>query len=333
MTSPGASGPSPGPWHRVPAYGDSTDVRVRGDVLPGIVVAAVAAIGICIDWRVFVDTWAGQRVEYATLKGARYGQNKLWHVAEPVLNVVSVSFIAAVLLAAVLIAVLRRRWMLAVQVAVLMTGANLTTRILKLVIVDRPDLGVAGPRMNTLPSGHTTAAASIAAVLVLVVPPRARPWAAVLGAVYTAATGVSTLVGQWHRPSDVVAAVLVVTAWGGLTSAIVARHPGGSGRASRSARGHGAPATAELALGSTVHAMSSRVRLAALFLVVVGLGAAVPASLALRRSWHAVGQLDTRAELLTAYAGGAFGVLAASFLGFAVLLVVRHLATARVGSA
>ena len=44
-------------------------------------------------------------------------------------------------------------------------------------------------------------------------PRRWRPVVAVAGAAYTGATGVSTLVGQWHRPSDVVAAILVVLAW------------------------------------------------------------------------------------------------------------------------
>ena len=146
-------------------------------------------------------------------------------VAEPVLDVVSVGFIVAVLVAAMVIAVLRRRWSLALQVAVLMVGANLTTQVLKKFVLDRPDLGVEADYGNTLPSGHTTAAASVSAALLLVVPPRVRPWAAVLGAGYTTATGISTLVGQWHRPSDVVAAVLVVLAWTAIACALVALTP------------------------------------------------------------------------------------------------------------
>ena len=99
------------------------------------------------------------------------------------LDVVSVSAIAAVLLGAMLIAALRRRWSLAVQVAVLMIGANLTTRVLKNAVLYRPDLGVEASYGNTLPSGHTTAAASISAARRLLVDVllRLRPWAAVLG--------------------------------------------------------------------------------------------------------------------------------------------------------
>jgi membrane-associated phospholipid phosphatase len=299
-------------------------------------VAACSAVGVWVLWRVFVDTWAGQRVEAATLSGARFGQNRLWHVADAVLSVVSVGFIAVALLAAVLIAVARRRWMLAVQVAVVMAGANLTTHVVKYDVLDRPAHGVSGPALNTLPSGHTTAAASVSAVAVLVVPPRLRPWAAGLGALYTAATGVSTLVGQWHRTSDVIAGILVVLAWSALACALMAWRPDMPGRPTTRARDadptrtEPGTATGRLALGAGASRPSSGARTGALLLGFAGLVAAVRAAFALRHSWTAVGPLTTRAELLTAYAGGVCAVLAASALGFAVLLVVRHLTTARV---
>ncbi|MGV8979173.1 MAG: phosphatase PAP2 family protein [Cellulomonas sp.] len=303
--------------------------RPHGAVAPGILVAVISAVGVWLTWRVFVDTWAGQRVERATLGGAKYGQNRLWQVAEPILSVVSIGFIVVVVIVAALVAMLRRRWMLAVQVAVLMAGANLTTRVLKVFLIDRPELGIGGPGANTLPSGHTTAAASVAAVVVLVVPPRARPWAAGFGAVYTAATGVSTLVGQWHRPSDVIAGVLVVLAWSGVACALVAWRPGAT---ISSPTGPPMTATAQLALTAGPGRRSSGTRTGAVLLVLVGLAALVPAAFALHRSWTTVGLLSSRGELLTAYAGGALGVVAASALGFAILLVLRHLTTARVGA-
>ena len=137
--------------------------------------AVLSFAGVFLLWRVFVETLAGQQVENAAFQGALYGQTQLWRVAERVLDVVSVGFIVGVLLAAMVIAVLRRRWSLAVQVAVLMIGANLTTQVLKKWVLYRPDLGVEADYGNTLPSGHTTAAASVSAALLLVVPPRARP--------------------------------------------------------------------------------------------------------------------------------------------------------------
>ena len=175
----------PAPVRPTPDAGDRRGVVVA----VAIGVAVLSFVGVFLLWRVFVDTLAGQQVENAAFQGALYGQTQLWRVAERVLDVVSVGFIVAVLIAAMVIAALRRRWSLAVQVAVLMIGANLTTQVLKKWVLYRPDLGVEADYGNTLPSGHTTAAASVSAALLLVVPPRARPWAAVLGAGYTTATG------------------------------------------------------------------------------------------------------------------------------------------------
>ncbi|GAA3793733.1 hypothetical protein CSO01_25990 [Cellulomonas soli] len=315
MTYRGAVHPTPvaSPRKAAPAH-----VRVKPEVaVTAVVITAVSAVGVWLLWRVFVDTWAGQRVDQAALEGARYGQVELWQVAEHVLDVVSVGFIAAVLLAAVVIALVRRRWSLAVQVAVLMIGANVTTRVLKLVVFERPDLGVAGVWGNTLPSGHTTAAASVAVALLLVVPPRVRPWAALLGAAYTTATGVSTLVGQWHRPSDVVAAVLVVLAWSAGVCALVAldQRPTSTStgmlpRVGRSGRPQ----------------MPAGVRRVAGLLVGCGVVVSAFAAGALSSTWQQRMDLDTRGELLMAYAGGVSAVLASACLGFAVLLVLRHVA-------
>lgn len=288
-----------------------------------MLVAVVAALGVVATWRVFVDTWAGQWTEQAVLRGAEYGQGALWLVAEPVLDVVSVSYIAIVLVAAMLIAVVRRRWALAIQVVVLVAGSNITTQLIKRIITDRPDLGVPGPEMNALPSGHTTAAASVSAVLVLVVPPRVRPWAAVLGAGYTAATGVSTLVGQWHRPSDVIAAVLVVLFWSCVTCVLVARHPGVRGDSARTATG-------EIAIARGTRSSAAGTRTGAALLAVAGVASAVPSALSLRRTWERAGELEARADLLTAYAGAVLGVVAVTALAFAVILLVRHAATSRV---
>ncbi|GEK22457.1 phosphatase PAP2 family protein [Cellulomonas xylanilytica] len=291
----------------------------RGVVVAvAIGVAAASFAGVFLLWRVFVDTLAGQQVENAAFQGAQYGQTQLWRVAERVLDVVSVGFIVAVLIAAMLIAVLRRRWSLAAQVAVLMIGANLTTQVLKKWVLDRPDLGVEADYGNTLPSGHTTAAASVSAALLLVVPPRARPWAAVLGAGYTTATGVSTLIGQWHRPSDVVAAVLVVLAWTAIACALVALTPA-----------RPSTATGALRLATDPPPTPATMRGVVATLLIVGVGAGASAVVALSHTWQNLDDLDARAEQVTAYLGGAAGVLMASCLAFAVMLLLRQAAASR----
>ncbi len=186
--------------------------------LLALLVSAVSAVGVWLTWRLFVGTSTGQAIEEAALAGATYGQTRLVRLSEPVLDVVSRSFLVAGIAVAVIIALVRRRWALGVMAIVLVGGANLTTQLLKRGALDRPDLG-GDVGHASLPSGHTTVAASLAAALLVVSPRWARPWIAVLGAAYAAATGIATLIGQWHRPSDVVAAVLVVLAWGGVVCA------------------------------------------------------------------------------------------------------------------
>ena len=275
--------------------------------LAGTAVALVSVVGIGALWQVFVRSRTGQLLDAAVLDGAQYGRTRLWRLAEPVLDVISVPFIAAVLLAAVVLALVRRQWLLTVQVALLMAGANLTTQLLKHAVLERPDLGLGDRVVNTMPSGHTTAAASCAVALVLVVPRRMRPLTAALGAVYTAGTGMATVIGGWHRPSDVVAAMLVVLAWAGLVSAL---RPTGPPAIVSHRRRETSTISMLLALG-----------------LVAGAAAGVAVqrtALALQENEHVtlLDGLESRADLLTAYGGGALGITASSLMAFGILLLL-----------
>ncbi len=100
---------------------------------------------------------------------------------------------------------------------VLVLGANVTTQLLKIVLEHArhraSEYGVELPWPNSFPSGHTTAAASIAVALLLVVPGRHRPAAAMAGLLLLAAVGLSVVVLGWHYPSDVLGGLLVVGSW------------------------------------------------------------------------------------------------------------------------
>lgn len=300
-----------------PAAARDTGARRAGAVAWTVLVALVSALGTLASWRLFVDTEHGQSVDQAALEGAHIGQTRLWQVAGPVLDVVSVGFIVTAVLACGVIALLRRRWSLAIAATVVLGGANITTQLLKKVVWDRPEWGH-GPDFNTLPSGHTTAAASVAAAVLLVVPPRGRAWAAVLGAGYAAATGISTLVGQWHRPSDVIAALLVVLAWGALACLV----PAVGIRESKVAP------TAAVPLATTRPAGRTGDRVAVLLLLLVALAAGVTGALGLLSTWRSADPLADRASLLTAYGGGALGIVAVAALCFAVLTLLRRSAVA-----
>lgn len=275
-------------------------------------VVVLAGVGVRLLWRGFVTTTAGQRVDQLAMVGALHGRTRLWRLAEPLLEPVSVTFVAVTLVATVAIAVLRRRWTMAFAVAVLIGGANLTTQLLKYAVLQRPDLQIGGNYGNTLPSGHTTVAVSVSAALLFVVPPRGRPAVALLGVVYGTATGWSTLVGQWHRPSDVVAAVLVTLAWFAVACALLVLVPRREQTATRliavvgSVRGTGARAVAAV-------------------LVVVGVAAGLVAALALGASWGLGAGAGTRQELV-AYGGAVVGVFSATALGFALMIGLREAA-------
>lgn len=173
---------------------------------------AAASVGWL--YRLFVQDPRGLLLDHAAFLGAGLGRARVQPVADLVLGFVSIRFLLVSIAVAVVVAVARRRWGDALRAVIVAGGANLTTQILKAAL-ERPDTSALTDYTlaNSLPSGHTTVAASVVAMAVLVVPRALRPWAALIGAGYVAATGVATISLAWHRPSDALAAIAVVTAW------------------------------------------------------------------------------------------------------------------------
>jgi len=117
----------------------------------------------------------------------------------------------------VLVALLRRRPRVALAILVILIGANASTEVLKhLLAASRPaplpDALVAITK-GSFPSGHATAAMSLALCCVIAASARWRPWIAALGATFTVAVSYSFLSLGWHYPSDVCAGYLVATTW------------------------------------------------------------------------------------------------------------------------
>ncbi|MCB2177542.1 MAG: phosphatase PAP2 family protein [Actinomycetales bacterium] len=264
-----------------------------GHRAPALVVALLAGVGVAFVHLAFVTSVTGRQVDGAALSGAEKVSGPVWEAAAHVLDVVSIPFVIVVVLVTMLMAVLRRRVALAAQVAALVIGANVTTQILKSYLV-RPDLGLADRIANSLPSGHTTVAASAGAALVLAVPRRYRAVAAAIAAGYTTVTGVATLIAGWHRPSDAVAAIGVVLAWAGLVAAF---GPRGSG------------------FGQAGHVRGPAALLVGLALVLGGLSA-----VAFLQVSEAPALTDS--VLVTAAAGGSLGIAAAACGAFGVLVAM-----------
>ncbi|WP_152209240.1 phosphatase PAP2 family protein [Bifidobacterium cebidarum] len=115
-------------------------------------------------------------------------------------------------------AVIRRRWWLVGQIAVLAALCWAST-LLKGVLPRPFIIQTDSPVVNSAPSGHTVLATAAAVVLLIAVPRAARALAAVVGGTWAVLVGVSVMVGQWHRTSDVLMSILLVV---GLTLIMLA---------------------------------------------------------------------------------------------------------------
>ncbi|WP_018223569.1 phosphatase PAP2 family protein [Salinispora pacifica] len=271
------------------------------------VLALAQTVALIVVWRTAVHTELGQWLDTVALTGNRIGQDRIDGPVNHILNAMSLAALLAATAVIGFIALIRGRVALAVTATLLVVGANLTTQALKYGLA-RPDFGIDPQRIfagNSLPSGHATVAASFAVALVLVLPPTVRVLGALLGTGYAAAVGVATLSAGWHRPSDAIAAYLVVGVWaalGGLALLTMQRE-----------RAKVDPGDAH--------------RLAAVLLGTGGLLAVVAGGLAL--AWLADGprivpSALARRPLLAGYAGGAAGIAGTMAIVMALVLVSAH---------
>ncbi|MEC5179285.1 phosphatase PAP2 family protein [Arthrobacter sp. CG_A4] len=161
----------------------------------------------------FVRTTTGQFIDESALVEAVEMHGTAGKAANRLLDLLPAVSVLIASVVVLFVTVMRRRWAAAGIAVAACVGANLATQIIKDLVPVRPDRGIETLELNSLPSGHTTMAASAAAAVFLMVSPRWRPLAGFLGGTFTVATGLSTLINQWHRPADVVAAILVVAAF------------------------------------------------------------------------------------------------------------------------
>lgn len=262
----------------------------RAAYLFAALVVAVAFAGV---YQFFVRTHTGQIVDERAFTGATLWRGDLVAPLDRILTVLPVlSFVGGAILVLAIAAVRRNGKVLVAAIAAAL-AANATTQLLKYAILDRPDMGIGPHLANSMPSGHTTAAATTALAVFLVSSPRMRPTVAALGAIFATLIGAATLINQWHRPSDVIAALLVVAFWG---------------------------CAAGFALADTDEAQTRSPRRGpSLPLLVGAVSCGIVAFYGFRVTIESAAQPD--AHLLTAYAGGVASIAAVAF-GLAWLGVV-----------
>ncbi|MCU1576425.1 MAG: hypothetical protein JWP70_1129 [Leifsonia sp.] len=178
--------------------------------LVGALVSVAAFAGV---YAFFVRTYMGQVVDERAFVGAKAWHSGIITLARQFLDALPFVSIGLAIIIALSIVAVRRNWAVLAIAVLAAAGANASTQILKYTILSRPQTGVANGLSNSLPSGHATVAASAALVVFLVASPRFRPLVAVVGSIFAIIAGAATLVNQWHRPSDVIASLLVVAFW------------------------------------------------------------------------------------------------------------------------
>ena len=114
-----------------------------------------------------------------------------------------------------LVALARGRWQVALLVVALVGLTSVSSQLLKALLAHtRPEGSIAGAFVaaEAYPSGHATAAMALAIALVIVVPGRLRPAAAVAGVGLALGVSFSLVVLGQHFPSDVAGGFLLAAA-------------------------------------------------------------------------------------------------------------------------
>lgn len=192
--------------------------------LEPLLVVLGCVLGTAVVWVLAFQSVRAARLDSTVLRGfTGLRDSPLERPAAVAVTLADPLPFAAMALAILGVALVRDRPRHAIVVAVVMAGAYLTTQLLKHVAsITRPAQAPPGASaVDQWPSGHTTAALSLALCLVLVAPARWRPWAAAAGGLFGVAEGYGVLVLGWHYPSDVVAAFGVATAWLALGVAVL----------------------------------------------------------------------------------------------------------------
>ncbi|WP_269938414.1 phosphatase PAP2 family protein [Arthrobacter sp. HY1533] len=190
---------------------------------PFLAAAFICLAGLLLSYRFFVKTTTGQFIDESALVEAAVARQRIGVQTAQLLDLLPVTSVVIAAIVVLFVTLARRRWKAAGIAIAAMAAANLSTQLIKAGLPDRPNLGVNTLALNSLPSGHSTLAASAAAAVFLVVSPRWRPAAAFVGGSYAIMAGLSTLINQWHRPADVIAAFFVVACWTALAALAVMR--------------------------------------------------------------------------------------------------------------
>jgi membrane-associated phospholipid phosphatase len=183
--------------------------------------AALCVLGLVLTWvlaeLVPVVHW---RDAVALNDFTELGRPRIDRLANGLLDLLSPLLYTLWALLLVAVALARRRPRVALAVTVVLPAAPLSAEVLKpLLAHPHAHIGYAWIGAASWPSGHATAAMTLALCALLVAPHRLRPTIAVLGGAFAIAVGFSLLILAWHMPSDVLGGYLLAALYGSLALA------------------------------------------------------------------------------------------------------------------
>ena len=147
------------------------------------VLATLACVaGLVATYYYFVQTTTGQFIDESALVEAVDIHGPAGKAATRFLDLLPTISLVMAAVVILFVTVIRQHWTEAGIAVAACIGANVATQVLKDLLPARPDKGVVTLELNSLPSGHTTLAASAAAAVFLMASPRGGPWPALWAA-------------------------------------------------------------------------------------------------------------------------------------------------------
>ncbi len=174
-----------------------------------MLVSLLAVSGVAGLYFGVIRTGIGQSLDQAAYDGRISVGSKAAIQARQMLGIISTGSLAVAIVVVATVAAIQGRWRLAVLAIGVIGSAVLATEFLKLIALERPDLGVSPGAANSYPSGHATICMAIGLGLLLVVPDPLRIPTGIFAIALGAAAGTAVVAVGWHRPSDVIGSNLV----------------------------------------------------------------------------------------------------------------------------
>ena len=196
--------------------------RAQLPVVP-LLVALVGLLALAVVGLLALATPGGHLRDAAMLHGfAGLDRPRIHGLVVALASLADPAPYLAVGLALIVVAVRRRRPWRAGAVAALLVVTGASTQVVKHLLaqprfeawLETHQVGAA-----SWPSGHSTAAMTLALCAVLVAPAALRPLVAVVGGAFAAGVGYAVLVLAWHFPSDVLGGFLMAGTWTALAVA------------------------------------------------------------------------------------------------------------------